>query len=159
MVYSDIGVGGERDIFYVTTDQVTSYPVAMFDAAPKEGQAPLAVTFDAQPSYDPDGHIVSYNWKFGDGSTGQGVQASHTYSKNGKYTATLTVTDDEKQSSEASITITVGIPPVARLNANPTSGNSPLTVHFDGSDSYDADGIITAYKWDFGDGTNEPAKR
>jgi PKD repeat protein len=154
VVYSDIGVGGERDIFYVTTDQVTSYPVALFDATPKEGRAPLNVIFDAQPSYDPDGSITSYQWKFGDGSTGTGVRASHTYSKNGRYTVTLTVTDDEKNSSESSLTITVGIPPVARLQASPQSGNSPLTVNFDGSDSYDADGIITSYKWDFGDGTS-----
>ena len=154
VVYSDIGVGGERDIFYVTTAQVTSYPVAMFDAAPKQGQAPLAVTFDAAPSYDPDGNIVSYRWQFGDGSNGEGVRANHIYSKNGSYTATLTVIDDEKQSSNASTTITVGVPPVARVSANPTSGNSPLNVVFDGSESYDADGIITSFKWDFGDGTS-----
>lgn len=154
VVYSDIGVGGERDIFYVTTDQVTSYPVALFDAVPKEGQAPLTVTFDARPSYDPDGSIVSYKWDFGDGSKGEGIRASHIYSKNGTYTATLTVTDDENQSSTSSTNITVGIPPVARIHATPQSGNSPLNVAFDGSDSYDADGIITSYKWDFGDGTN-----
>jgi len=45
-------------------------------------------------------------------------------------------------------------PPVAVIKANPTSSDvPPLTVHFDGSDSYDPDGSIVSYIWDFGDGT------
>jgi len=39
--------------------------------------------------------------------------------------------------------------PVANFTANPSSGYAPLTVNFDGSDSYDPDGSITAYRWDF----------
>jgi C1A family cysteine protease len=44
--------------------------------------------------------------------------------------------------------------PVAVISAAPTSGYIPLEVTFSGSDSYDSDGIIVAYEWDFGDGTN-----
>ncbi len=40
-------------------------------------------------------------------------------------------------------------PPVAILTANPTSGDAPLTVHVDGSGSYDSDGTIVEYKWYF----------
>jgi PKD repeat protein len=36
--------------------------------------------------------------------------------------------------------------------ASPTSGYSPLLVHFDGSTSQDPDGSITSYSWDFKDG-------
>lgn len=43
-------------------------------------------------------------------------------------------------------------PPIAVLIANPTSGTVPLTVVFDGSSSYDPDGEIVSYEWDFGDG-------
>lgn len=42
--------------------------------------------------------------------------------------------------------------PVALIRAMPTVGKPPLTVQFNGADSYDPDGSITAYKWDFGDG-------
>jgi serine protease len=40
---------------------------------------------------------------------------------------------------------------VARIEAEPTSGPAPLEVAFDGSSSYDPDGRITFYLWDFGD--------
>lgn len=153
VVYSDIGVGGERDIFYVRVDQVTSYPSAIITAAPTQGDPPLYVSFDASESYDPDGRIVSYQWKFGDGAGAEGTKATHTYTKKGVYTATLTVRDDEENESSATQAITVGTPPVAVLAASPTSGGSPLTVSFDASESYDTDGNIVSYKWDFGDNT------
>ncbi|MEZ4830205.1 MAG: PKD domain-containing protein [Bacteroidia bacterium] len=42
--------------------------------------------------------------------------------------------------------------PVAAINATPVSGIAPLLVDFDATASDDADGIITEYTWDFGDG-------
>ena len=53
------------------------------------------IVFDASGSYDIDGYIVSYEWDFGDGTTGQGIAVGHTYSVAGLYTVTLTVTDDD----------------------------------------------------------------
>ncbi len=43
--------------------------------------------------------------------------------------------------------------PVARLVASVLSGSSPLIVTFDATTSLDSDGTITAYVWNFGDGT------
>lgn len=42
--------------------------------------------------------------------------------------------------------------PVASFFAAPSSGPAPLEVTFDGSTSYDSDGAIVSYSWDFGDG-------
>src|SRR3989338_3161160 len=42
-------------------------------------------------------------------------------------------------------------PPVAVISANPASGLVPLSVQF-ASQSYDADGSIVSYSWNFGDG-------
>lgn len=39
--------------------------------------------------------------------------------------------------------------PVAQLNADPLSGDVPLLVEFDASESYDLDGVITKYQWDW----------
>lgn len=46
-------------------------------------------------------------------------------------------------------------PPVAALSANPLSGAVPLAVSFDASASYDTDGEIVRYEWDF-DGDGQP---
>lgn len=44
-------------------------------------------------------------------------------------------------------------PPVASLSANPLSGDAPLNVSFDASASFDPDGSIVDFSWDFdGDG-------
>lgn len=45
--------------------------------------------------------------------------------------------------------------PVARIVATAVSGSSPLVVTFNASNSTDADGMITAYVWSFGDGTSD----
>lgn len=44
-------------------------------------------------------------------------------------------------------------PPVAVIRASPTTGEAPLTVNFDGSGSYDPDGTVVSYEWNFGDGS------
>jgi PKD repeat protein len=42
--------------------------------------------------------------------------------------------------------------PVAVFTRDPWSGNAPLLVSFNASDSYDSDGSIVSYEWDFKDG-------
>ena len=49
------------------------------------------------------------------------------------------------------IPVYVNEQPFALLEAEP--GDSPLTVLFDASASFDPDGIVTGYLWEFGDGT------
>lgn len=54
------------------------------------------VTFDATGSTDPDGSISLYKWDFGDGTIGDGVVTSHTYSDLDKnYSVVLTSVDDK----------------------------------------------------------------
>ena len=42
----------------------------------------------------------------------------------------------------------------AAISAAPTSGTAPLTVAFDGSQSWTSAGTVTGYAWTFGDGTS-----
>lgn len=50
-------------------------------------------------------------------------------------------------------TAAVNQPPVAKIFTDVTSGLAPLAVHFDGSTSFDPDGSIASYLWNFGDGS------
>jgi len=47
--------------------------------------------------------------------------------------------------------------PVAVATANPQSGDAPLIVQFNSDGSYDPDGGINAFDWDFGDGNTSNA--
>lgn len=63
---------------------------------------PVTVDFDANVQGDTP---LTYEWDFGDGSTGSGEEVSHTYSEPGTYTVTLTASN-EAGSDTRSITIT-----------------------------------------------------
>lgn len=94
-----------------TIVSVNNPPVAAFTVTTLD----LTVDFDAGGSADPDGDALTYNWSFGDGSTGTGMTPSHTYATAGTYSATLTVSDGEFVSS-TSEAVTVTEPVVADVN-------------------------------------------
>ncbi len=137
-----------------TKDILNNSPVASFTQAFDEVITGEEDSFDASDSSDLDGSIVTYSWDFGDGTTATGVTATHTYTNSGICTVTLTVTDDDGASD--SVTSTVNIAnqaPVGLFTANTTELTENQGIRFDASESYDLDGTIVSYSWDFGDGT------
>lgn len=64
-------------------------------------------TFDASPSYDEDGKIVSYLWEIDDTIQEEGNSITHTFKKRGPHKVKLTVTDNagESKTSEFQISI------------------------------------------------------
>ena len=72
---------------------VYSSPIANFTWTPLTPAVNETVTFDASSSIPGGGSIVGYNWDFGDGQTGSGLTAEHTYASATNYTVTLNVTD------------------------------------------------------------------
>ncbi len=132
-------------------------PVAYFTYSPPSPRVKELVTFDASASHDPDGGaIASYTWDFGDGATGSGVDVTHAYAVDGVYRVTLRVTDDEGDSAIFSFNVTVSPlkPPVAYFTYSPAAPYVGKLVTFDASASYDPDGIVANYTWNFGDDTS-----
>ncbi len=111
----------------------------------------LACLFDASGSYDNDGTIVSYSWDFGDGSTGSGITAVHTYPAAGTFPAALTVTDNDGLSDSDSQNVTVedlvvNTPPEVTISA-PADGAifpSGALISFSGFAGDLEDGDLTA---------------
>ena len=112
-----------------------------------------ATALSAAGSADPDGEILRYLWDFGDGATAEGPEVEYAWSAPGRFPVTLTLTDDSGTSSaetEATIEVVVNAAPVADAGGEQFLTASVVT--FDGGGSSDADGEVTAWEWDFGDG-------
>ncbi|MDD5610065.1 MAG: PKD domain-containing protein [Candidatus Omnitrophica bacterium] len=81
------------------------------------------VLFDASRSSDPDGDVLTYAWDFGDGTSFEGKEATHTYAKAGEYKVVLKVSDGFMQSncnsSIAEFTAKVAEVPVAIMTIKP----------------------------------------
>lgn len=100
------------------------------------------------------------------GSNGQITFVSRSTSKSGIITFSVTgvsaagYTYDSSQNVITQVSISTSDPvnqkPVANIAALPGAiGVVPLAVNFDGTGSYDLDGSIVSYQWDFGDGSTD----
>ena len=120
--------------------------VAGFTASATSGKAPVTVHFTDSSV----GSITKWFWNFGDGKTSTVRNPSHTYSKAGAYTVTLTITGaGGTNSCTQPDYITVYDAPKANFSASPSSGKPPLQVNF----TNESTGLITSWLWSFGDGT------
>jgi len=110
--------------------------------------------FDASTSHDPDGYITLYEWDWNNDGVYEESHASPTatysWSDVGNYPVTLQVTDNESTTDTITKTITVeNLPPIADFTWSPENPSHGQIISFDASTSYDPDGTITWYQWDW----------
>jgi len=110
-------------------------------------------TFDASSSYDRDGYIVSYEWDFDDGTTGQGKNYTHAYDESAIYNVTLTIEDNDgyQNSISKNVEVEANYPPEAPLingQLNGKIGNQYIYTFI----SEDPNGDDVYYEINWGDG-------
>lgn len=136
-------------------------PTADFTFLPTSPSTADTIQF-MDHSSDPDGIIRSWSWDFGDRSSSQIRNPTHSYADAGTFEVTLTVTDDDNADVKVSRTIVVtegkpaenavNEPPAAFFTYGPVNPVTGSTVEFNASFSEAGSFDISSYSWEFGDG-------
>lgn len=126
-----------------------------------EGNGGLSADFTWEPAeptdlqevhfHDNSSGAIVWIWDFGDGNSSCDTNPVHIYADDGTYTVRLTVWDEHNSMDTITKSITVhNVPPVADAGGDRILNNR--TVKFNASASYDGDGSIVSYSWNFDDG-------
>ncbi|MCD6495068.1 VWA domain-containing protein [Candidatus Bipolaricaulota bacterium] len=153
---------GVKDIIAISSGSLSaivppappSPPIAGFSYSPMNPSTTDTVSFKDQSS-DADGQVVAWAWDFGDGATADTAPPQHSYSHSGTYMVTLVVTDDDGNTSSSVIQeiVVTNAAPAAMFKVAPEEPRVAVPTVFDASGSYDVDGRLVSYAWDFdGDG-------
>lgn len=139
----------DRDTMTVT---INATPIA--DAGPPQTVAPgEEFIVSGRASVDPDGEVAEYLWTFPDGQTVSGLRAAHSLTEPGLHRIRLKVSDNfvggaAEDESETLITVNAAPTAVAGVDRLIAPGD---TVRFDAGQSFDPDGRLTTYRWEFDD--------
>lgn len=132
---------------------ITVYEPARADfiGSPQSGVAELTVQFT-----DKSKGAAGWLWNFGDGQTSTDQNPSHTYSKAGKFTVTLTATGQAGPDTKKAVNFITVLepPPSAEFSASSVSGRVPFKFAFTDHST----GNIKKWSWNFGDGGTSTAK-
>ncbi|MBU2974657.1 PKD domain-containing protein [Zobellia sp. B3R18] len=149
------GLKNKETVSITVESKENGAPVAKPSASKTSGTLPLTVNFTGSGSTDDTG-VTAYSWDFKNGNSSDKSDPSHTFESAGSYEVVLTVTDAEGLKDTKTVSIRVDAPanqpPIAKVRASTQSGQAPLTINFTGSGSTDDIGV-TAYMWDFKDGS------
>ncbi len=108
--------------------------------------APLTVNFTST------GGGSSYLWDFGDSTSSNVQNPSHTYTAKGSYTVTLQAANAQNCVNTKSLTKYISIGDIhASFAPDSTSGCTPLPLTFTSTST--SNPAITNYTWNFGDST------
>ncbi len=136
-------------------------PVAVLESDIQTANSPALVRFSSARSAGGGSPLASARWDFGDGSPiVGGATVEHVYDRDGIFTATLMVEDQDglEAIDRREIRIhSVGQGPIASLSASDERIDPGARVTFSSAGSRDPDGGSVFLRWDFGDPDSGPA--
>ena len=131
----------------------TRDPIVVMSVEPSSGYSPLLVHLEAQ-ALDAASTPPSYEWAFGDGTSANGASIDREFTGNTTILVHLTVTDAEGRQTVVNDAVRLlNRIPHAQFTFQPNPAPTHHPIQFDASDSFDPDGEIVSYYWDFGDGS------
>nr|MDO8087494.1 PKD domain-containing protein [Candidatus Sigynarchaeum springense] len=107
--------------------RIGEMPIAMFSVDLTVIRVNDAVTF-IDESEDADGHITSWSWTFGDGTSATTRNAVHAYRQQGSYWITLTITDDDGYS--CNVTRQIVVLPLVAASPGPEARDMAMGIAF-----------------------------
>ncbi len=136
-------------ILFITSNFIFAQNSVDFSVSATFGCDPLTVDFTDNST----GNIVSWFWDFGNGETSTLQNPSTTYTGKGRFTVSLTVTDDNGSEMTEIKTDLITLQS-AYFTLNPPNGCAvPHTVFFT-----DQSILPDTWFWDFGDGNTSTAQ-
>jgi PKD repeat protein len=127
-------------------------PKAIASASESISSIGSLIIFNGSASFDQDGFINNWSWNLGDGTHKNGEIVSHSYSKDGTYNVTLTVTDNQDATDFKTITLFIGvanIPPSNPIIKGPTIGDKNVEYSYSFSSiDLDGDNLLYTIYWD-----------
>ncbi|MEM4711036.1 MAG: PKD domain-containing protein, partial [Candidatus Woesearchaeota archaeon] len=153
-VYANDFFGSDNHIITLKVQNITTLITGTCEAEPTTGNIPLTTELTA--TINGGTGTYKYQWTFGDGTTKNTTTNNifHTYNKTGTYKPQVKITDNKGNTATincTTITATQTTPITGTCEAEPTTGNIPLTTELTatingGTGTY-------KYQWTFGDGT------
>jgi PKD repeat protein len=163
------GISPENDTFNVV---INIGLAANFTHQPSNPTPGDVITFtDTSNNSISNSSIINWTWDLGDGSVvSYEKNATHSYSSAGFFLVAHTVTVEKNGSISDTVSKYIAVisnsgpwnpppmsypknrPPSVKINV-PTYAHQNQLITYNGTGSFDPDGFIISYRWDFGDGT------
>lgn len=152
----------DEGLSYGTTTYIGADAIRLTTAgSPVPNTAPIAVIatpvinnfdviFDGSGSSDPEGDGLTFSWNFGDGNASVQPSPTHTYTQEGAYTVSLTVSDGSlTHQIQTALSISTSPPPPPTV---PPASGQAIEGFASVTQALDATGTGTRY--DVGGGNN-----
>lgn len=120
-----------------------------------DGDGRESVTLSGLSSIDPDGEIITYEWREGETLLGSAIESKVDLNV-GSHPITLTVTDDTGATGSDEVLVTIQQNQAPAANAGPdqtatdNDGDNREIITLTATGSADPDGTITMYEWQEG---------